>query len=361
MKKICFFAEKIDASGGIPRVVSVIANGLTERNYQVSILSLTNENDGNGRYELREEIAVAYLFRGVSLNYRKDYQKIERKLKRFFQRNHYDDIIVAGMDFVPFFKGVRKLAQNTKMIAWEHSNFIIGKKFGMRWRGRRIACKKFDAVVVLTDQDLELYQKGIRKIRSGICRIYNPVYQGKLSSAYDKDSRILLSCGALIEQKGFDYALEVAALVFQKQPDWKWLIYGEGPERKKLETLISQKKLENHVFLKGYADNIDEIYQKSALFVLTSRYEGFCMVNLEAAQMGIPVVAFDFYCGPGEIIADGINGYLIENFDIREMAEKILYLIEHPQKRVRMSAECENSLEKFSLEKIMESWCSIVV
>lgn len=103
MKKICFFLEKINASGGIPRVVSVIANGLSLRGYDVKILSLTNINDNNKKYDLNTEVNVDYLFIDRQLNYKKDFFKIHKVLKRYFKKEKYETIIIAGMDFVPFF------------------------------------------------------------------------------------------------------------------------------------------------------------------------------------------------------------------------------------------------------------------
>lgn len=246
------------------------------------------------------------------------------------------------------------------MIAWEHSNYNIGSKIGFRYWGRRIACKKFDNVIVLTNKDRKLYEKHIGTIKCELKRIYNPIENYKENVFYNKNSKILLSCGALIKQKGFDYAIKVAEIVLKNNKDWKWLIYGEGKERKKLENLIKKKNLENQLLLKNYTDKIEEIYKKSSIFVLTSRFEGFCMVNLEAMNMKLPVVAFNFDCGPDEIILDNVNGFIINDFNIKEMAEKINELIRNKNKRIQMSNNIFKSLYKFKIDKILNEWEEII-
>lgn len=357
MKKICFFLEKINASGGIPRVVSIIANGLCSRGYNVEILSLTNIDDKNEKYNLNNKIIVNYLFENRSLNYKRNFLKIHKAIKKYFILKKYDTVIVAGMDFVPFF--FNKI-RNTQMIAWEHSNYSIGSKLGFRYWGRRIACKKFDKVIVLTDKDMKLYKKSIKNIKAEIIRIYNPIENKEIESVYNKNSKILLSCGALIKQKGFDYAIKVAEIVFKENKDWKWLIYGNGNEQENLEKLIEKKGLKEQVLLKNYTDNIIEVYKTGSIFILPSRFEGFCMVNLEAMYMKLPVVAFDFNCGPDEIILNGVNGFIINDFNIKEMAKKIDFLIKNTDKRIQMSMNTFKSLFKFEINKILNEWEEII-
>ncbi len=360
MKKVCFFLEKIDASGGIPRVVSIITNGLYSRGYSVDIVSLTNDNDNNERYCLNENISISYIFKNRNLSYKRDFWKIAKAIDNHFVQKKYESIIIAGMDFIPFFNRANNIFKDSQLIAWEHSNYTIGSKFGFRSWGRRIASKKFNKIIVLTDRDVRLYKKGIKKLNCEIRRIYNPIENKDKNHEYNADSKTILSCGALIEQKGFDYAVEVAEIVFKENKDWQWLIYGEGSERNKLERLIAEKGLTKQLLLKGYTNDIGKAYRDAAFFVLPSRFEGFCMVNLEAMQMKLPVVAFDFNCGPDEIIMDGINGFVIEDFSVSEMAQKILLLINDANRRKDMSEKCYKSLRPFQLDGILDEWERVI-
>ena len=361
MKSICFFLEKVNASGGIPRVVTIIANGLLKEKYKVRIVSLTNSNDNNEKYYIDPFIKVDYLFYNEKVNYKKDFFVIAGRIRDYCLQNSFDYLIVAGMDFVPFFEFGRRaiVRTKTKFIAWEHSNYSIGSVFGYRCWGRKIACKNYYKVIVLTDRDKQLYDNGIKCSKGKVKRIYNPIDEKIIEHKYDSLSHKIISCGALIKQKGFDIAIDVAEIVFAKQKeqkDWIWEVYGEGPQREKLERKIKEKGLSDYFILKGYSDNIQEEYSKSSFFVLPSRFEGFCMVNLEAMQMQLPVIAFDFNCGPNEIIQCEKNGFLIECYDINKMADKILMMMDNSEMRRKMSNNCKDSLAIFKLNVILKEW-----
>ena len=110
--------------------------------------------------------------------------------------------------------------------------------------------------------------------------------------------------------------------------------------------MIKKKGLQNNVFLKGYESKINRLYKEYALFVLTSRNEGMGMVLVEALKAGLPVISFDIKCGPSDVIVDGVNGYLIEPFNIEKMSEKINMLIKNVVKREEFSANAESTLEE---------------
>ena len=189
-----------------------------------------------------------------------------------------------------------------------------------------------------------------------LVRIYNPIENTQEKIKYDVESKIIISAGRLTEQKGFDILIDVAYRVFDKHRDWKWIICGEGEDREKLIEKIKKSKLENNVILEGNVANITDYYRKAAMFVLTSRYEGFGLVLTEAKKAGMPCISFRCPCGPAEIIEDGVNGYLIDCFDVDSMAEKINELIENDKKRKEFSNKALVGTEKFSLENVIEQW-----
>jgi len=96
------------------------------------------------------------------------------------------------------------------------------------------------------------------------------------------------------------------------------------------------------------------------MFVLTSRAEGFGLVLTEAKKEGLPCVSFRCPAGPREIILDGINGYLLDCFDIEQMAEKINQLIENQDIRKKFSDNSMVGTEKFNIDKISEQWMELI-
>ena len=105
---------------------------------------------------------------------------------------------------------------------------------------------------------------------------------------------------------------------------------------------------------------MEDEYKNAAIYVMTSLQEGLPMVLLEAKSNTLPLISFDIQTGPGEIICDGVNGYLIPAYDIKAMAEKICELIEDEKKRLKFSTNAQLDIEKFSKEVIIKKWEDVI-
>lgn len=354
MKKITFFIYNMYAAGGTERVVSLIANELAKEN-EVEIISLY-KTDETPFYKLNANIKLKNIFGDKELNYRFKFHYIKHKVKSFLNGYKTDVFISASMKFIPLTIFMRK---NTKFIAWEHFNSFTAKFGSMTWYGRCVAAKYAHNIVVLTKKDME---NNIRLFKSAskIKQIYNPIELVECEFKYNIDSKKIVSSGRLSTQKGFDMLVDVAAMVFAKHPDWEWHIYGEGLGRKNLERLIEEKNIGQNLKLMGRTNKMNELYKDYAMFVMTSRYEGFAMVNIEAHYAKLPIVSFNCNCGPDEIIQDGANGYLVDCFDINKMAEKINYLIENPSIRKEMSDKTFLDKEKLQMSNVIKEWEKII-
>lgn len=354
--KVCLVLKKINKGGGIPRVVSYLANSLCEKD-DIYILSIEGkENSSEILYKMDDRIHIEFAFERIC-SYRSEFIKIRNRIVEYLCRNKFDVVIISGMDYVPFFIWMKKKYPKTQFIAWEHSNYTIGKKFGLKWFGRKIAIKEFDDIVVLTKRDRELYEAN-ENTKGKISQIYNPDFVEVKDKSYNSGSKKIISCGALTYQKGFDYAIEVAKEVFRIHPDWIWDIWGEGEDREKLEKSIKNANLENNVFLRGFDKNVIDKYQDYAFFVLSSRYEGFCMVMIEAMKCGLPVIAFDCNAGPSETI--GNNGFLVPCFDTSKMAEMILKMIDIGDKRKEFSKESKEIVKGFNGDLFIKKWNDLI-
>ena len=231
---------------------------------------------------------------------------------------------------------------------------------GYRKITRKWAAKKADAIVVLTEEDRKNYEREVN-VKGILRRIYNPIEIGNGEDiCYNMKSKIIISAGTLNYNKGFDMLIDVAKIVLKKHNDWRWVVCGEGEERKRLEEKIEKNNLTENLILKGNVSNIEEYYRKSAIFVLTSRTEGFGLVLTEAKKEGLPCVSFRCPAGPSEIILDDINGYLLDCFDIEQMAEKINQLIENQDIRKKFSDNSMVGTEKFNIDKISEQWMELI-
>lgn len=169
-------------------------------------------------------------------------------------------------------------------------------------------------------------------------------------------ARRAICVGRLEWEKGIDRLIDVWQRVHTKHPDWILDIYGEGTLREQLQNEIIAQNSETYIHLKGTCSNITTEYLNSSILILTSRYEGFPMVLLEAMACGIPCIAYNCPFGPQSIITNAQDGFLIDENDKDKMIEKISYLIENEQIRKEIGKNARKSIQKYSQKNIMKKW-----
>lgn len=150
--------------------------------------------------------------------------------------------------------------------------------------------------------------------------------------------------------------------MLSRYPDWQWDIYGSGNDQIKqyLITELDKGGVLSRVHFKGNVKGTDNIYPDHAIYVMTSRYEGLPLVLLEAKQYGLPIVSFNCPTGPAEIVLDKENGYLVDDYDINYMSEKIFTLIENENLRAQFAEKSMKDTEKFSKKKIIKQWEDLI-
>jgi len=348
--RICFLEGDMSRSGGTERMTAMLSSALVER-HEVYVISHHMEKDELG-FELDERvkhITPAELSGDGILS------KI-RKIRRFIKDNEIDIVINVdigmGIYGVPAVRGTR-----ARVITWEHANFYNNWNSRAFPYIRKYAAKKSDALVVLTERDRKNYTENIKGCAK-IEVIHNPSKHHAFK--YDLESKKILSAGLLLPIKGYDRAVEVASRVLPKHDGWQWVICGEGQERAHLEALIKEKNLEGRFVLAGNVKNMDEQYESAALFVLTSDSEGLPMVLLEAKSFGLPILSFDITTGPDEIVDDGVNGFLVEPYDIEKMSEKLELMISSAELREKMSEKSTLRAEEFDWDRIIDKWEELI-
>jgi GalNAc-alpha-(1->4)-GalNAc-alpha-(1->3)-diNAcBac-PP-undecaprenol alpha-1,4-N-acetyl-D-galactosaminyltransferase len=192
--------------------------------------------------------------------------------------------------------------------------------------------------------------------------IPNPAHPPRLtvSDAVLRQGRSLAALGRLARQKGFDLLLDAFAPVAARHPDWRLEIAGEGPERGALQNRIDRYGLGSRVRLVGWAEEPDRFLSQSAIFVMSSRYEGFPVALIEAMACGLPVVSFDCDSGPREIIRPDHDGLLVPAEDVAGLQEAIERMIGDATLRVRLGANARSVVTRFSPELFLERWNQVL-
>lgn len=351
--KIAFAVDTLNRTSGIVKVVRNIASALAQQeNVEISIICTGKEPVPD--HYIPENICI-YDLNIDCYGRRKKYLWYVGALKKLFSIYKPDVLVVSGMEHVLFYQIASTIIPAAKKYAWEHLHFYAGPKFRLEWLGKRIALRKWNGVLCITKKDYEQY-RAYHGSHKGIYQIYNLTDFSCSRNEYNEESARIMSCGYLAHIKGFDMLLDVAQKVFCEKPEWTWDIYGEGELRNSLKQEIYARGLEHHVHMMGYDTKVQERYKEYSFFVLTSRAEGIGMVLIEAQKAGLPVVSFDIPCGPSDVIADGINGYLIPPFDVDKMAERIIELIEDSERRKNFSDASEKYHAEFGKQVILEKW-----
>jgi glycosyltransferase involved in cell wall biosynthesis len=238
-------------------------------------------------------------------------------------------------------------------VAHEHMNFHShGDAMAAAIRKRY---SKLDGLVVMSRGDEDDYGRLLASSPAVVRRIPNalPELDGGVSPL---DAKVVAAAGRLNSQKGFDLLIPAYAPVARAHPDWTLRIYGTGGQRAELERLIEEHGLRDSVRLMGATDRLGEELAKASLFVLSSRFEGFGLVLVEAMSKGLPVVSFDCPRGPSEIVDDGRNGILVPNGDLDALGRGMLELIEDEEKRRRYGAAALEKAGRYDIDAIGAEW-----
>lgn len=213
----------------------------------------------------------------------------------------------------------------------------------------------YDQVVVLTQEDKSRYWHNHPKVAVIPNSITFPI-PSVPSSLCEKR---FVAAGRLTVQKNFPSLLRAFQLVVAKHPDWTLDIYGEGSQRTALQDQITRSHLNHHAFLRGYTANLREQMLHASGYVLSSSWEGFGLVLIEAMSFGLPVVSYACPCGPRDIIRDGQTGFLVPVNDEATLAARICQLIEDAPLRQRMGAAARADSQKYQMEHILPLWMNL--
>ncbi len=370
-RKIVYCIPSLHFPSGMERVLTLKANYFADvLGYKIYII-LTDNKDKEPYYKLSPKIKLINLdinfdtkrnvpiYRKISLYFIKQY-KYKEGLKKVLFEIRPDITISTLRREINFLNSIKDGSKKIGEIHFSRTHYrnlesngkenVLKRLISKLWMSQLIReLKKLSMFVTLSSEDNDRW--GEIKNRT---YIYNPLsfFPNKTS---DCNKKQVIAVGRYTYQKGFDMLIESWKYVKEKHPDWVLKIYGGG-ERKSYIGLRDRYGLEENVFLEPSTDNIIDKYCESSIFVLSSRFEGFGMVITEAMACGLPAVSFTCPSGPKDIIKDGEDGLWVENGNIKEMAEKISFLIENDKLRKEMGKKARINVERFKIENIAKQW-----
>lgn len=352
--KICFLIQDITTKGGTERTTCCLANEMLRQGHHVDIVSVFCEN-GEVPYSLDANVGVHYITKehyGLDLSlYRRICLILSqiKKIKKAPVMQNADWIIAQRLMACVYalFSSLSK-----KTIAGEHFKY---KMYNGLVRGlRNLMYRKFRCVAVLTEKDKKAYEAhGVKHVE--VIENMIPIVPKPWVGA---SSKRILSVGRLDCQKGYDLLLESLSKIKDQLQDWAIDIYGEGKDKESLEFQRHTLGLDEKVHFLGYSNDMETVYANHSIYVMSSRFEGFPMVLLEAMAAGLPVVSFACPEGPEVLLKDG-GGILVKAEDTDALSKAIVKMISDETFREKCRNEAMEIVLKYQPKKIYEKWAAL--
>lgn len=378
--RIVYCTPALYSAGGVERVVSFKASYFAEQlGYDVTVIV----TEGKGRdcyfplsdkvkvinYELGfEELWRASFLKKVFLYLTKQ-RRYKRLLKAELLRIRPDFTISMLRREINFLTSIHDGSKKIGELHVNRANYrnfetndsnVFKRLFAQLWMKSLVSkLKRLDQLVVLTDKSKSSWPE-----LSNVSVIPDPIPMNQGDRSHDSGQnqgpapliRRVVTIGRYAYQKGYDLLLQAWAEVEKHYPDWSLDIYGMG-DQTSYRQLMSDLGIDaRRCRLNGPVEDVVKTYTDSSVFVLSSRFEGFGLVLVEAMACGLPVVSFDCLAGPDEIITDGVDGLLVPSGDVHALAGKLMTLMADEALRERLGQQARQSARRYEMAAIATQW-----
>ena len=372
--KIVYCTPALYSAGGVERIVSFKASYFAERlGYDVIIIV----TEGRGRecffplsdqvkvvnFELGfEELWKASFLRKVFL-YLSKQRKYKKMLSAELMRIQPDitiSMLRREINFLTSLKDGSKKIGELHVNRGNYRNFeendsnLLKRIFSWLWmKNLVVQLKKLNQLVVLTEKSRSAWPE-----LTNVSVIPDPIPLS-LPMSNGTNVKRVITIGRYAYQKGYDLLLQAWAEVEKQYTDWTLEIYGMGDQSGYRQLMVDLCIDVDRCHLNGPVDDVEKVYKESSIFVLSSRFEGFGLVLVEAMESGLSVVSFDCPAGPDEIITDGYDGLLASSGDVKALANNLMLLMADEKLRKRLSHNARQSARQYEMDLIADRWVDL--
>jgi glycosyltransferase involved in cell wall biosynthesis len=361
--KVLFYTSSL-GGGGAEKHVQRIANAIEEMGHQVTVAVV--RSGGSYEQDLSDEVKMITLSEGWLNSSTWRLMRSVRPLRKYISE-HRPDVLCSVMDHVNvrLLRALSGVEDTPPAVISVQNNpeRRFGEEAGWRnrllhWRMRQ-SYDEADQIVALSQGVAQqLVEMGLAD-SDRLTVIHNAglddeIYETKefpINERAVPGEPLVVACGSLTEQKGYPYLLDAFHRVRNEMKAKLWIL-GEGERREYIESEISALGLEEDVELLGFRDNPFKFMAAADVFVLSSLWEGFGNVVVEAMACGTPVVSTDCPHGPGEIISHGESGLLIPIASSDALARVLLRILDDQELRDRLTANGHERARDFHASKI---------
>lgn len=366
--------------GGVERVTFLLHNKFLEGGINSYIISLQNVENGTNivknHFVLPQSNSIEYLNDFLKVN------KIDIIINQSHQvsalnncsilKNTFDCKVISVLHTAPKAILINIFDQLAPILLQKFSlnKIVTLLSWIIRYPYRYITRKKYlkeklesyyklsDIVVLLSDNFKSDFQSIISNhFTPKLTSIPNSIDVINNIDCYSKKKQILFVGRMIFSAKRPDRMIRIWEKISSRFPEWELLMLGDGPDKGKLEDYCKRKDIKNIIF----TGNVNPVpyYETASILCMTSSYEGFGMVLIEALQHKCIPIAYNSFAALSDIIVDGVNGYAIPPFNEKIFVEKLQYLMSNADERERLAANNAVTLDKFDINKVSQQWLEL--
>lgn len=348
MKKLIVSIATL-GSGGAERVLSVLSKHLVERFDEVQYVMW---DGGDVFYDMDDRVKIVSL---PSLSGRKGRNKQIKAFRQYIKKER-PNLILSFLTPYNMLVLLSTIGLKQRVVVAERtdpSRLLAGGK-PMLWL-RDCLYRRALGILTQTEYAKSCYDK---KFAGKTKVIYNPITmteeQVGMALRTEKE-KTFVSVGRLEAVKDQKMMIRAFNQFHQNHPNYRLVIYGEGPMRQQLESLICSLRLEKNVILAGRSNKVWDAISPAECFLLSSEYEGMSNAMAEALCLGLPVISTKV-AGATELIKDGMNGYLVDIHDVDTMEKRMCEVADNITLRESMGKEAAKVYELLRADKISQEW-----
>lgn len=249
-----------------------------------------------------------------------------------------------------------------------HSNHVkppynVDGEIGVKIAPTLEAIDELDVALLLTEsQKVDLEERFGKKDNIRVIPHYMKDFaESGWFSSFKKADNLAVIISRFSTLKRIDHSIKAFKKVVNRIPKAKLEIWGLGVEEPNLRKLIKELDLQNHVFLKGYTNDPGKLYQKALFSVVTSKSEGFSLGILESMSNGSPMISYDINYGPRDLIINEETGFIIENGNIDQLSEKMIWMFENKKAALNMGKKAVKDMkERFNEQQYIDKWVDTI-
>lgn len=368
--------------GGVQRVTTTLAKAFKTKNIGVQYLALVQgeklqldgfENhflpNANGLQDVETIAFFKNLLSENKINYIVNQAGIFPNVINFLRTNSPESVKI----FTVHHNCVSCLQENYRNIIKGGIYGKIGAVLDFPWfwnflmkRNKAKYSSFFNNVIAKSDRFILLSESFIPELKTyidswpedKITAIYNPApFQVHSEALNGKENRLLYIGRVEYTQKQCDLLLPIWSAISQKFTDWHFDIVGDGSKLEELKVLANEKQLSN-IHFHGFKDP-KPFLEKAKVLCMTSSFEGYGMVLVEAQAYGVVPIAFNSFSSLSSIIEDDANGVVIPPFDLTDYIEKLSLLLQNDSKRLQMALYGQQTVGKFMPDIIAQEWLNL--